>query len=80
MSQIDNGACPLGYPVQLIHIFFEVLYSVNSIIRDENGTFFFSNGDAAGYGFHGDFLNGWNVDVQNSTIKTRANVENGGRY
>jgi Domain of unknown function (DUF1996)/WSC domain len=78
MSQIDNGACPPGYPVQLIHLFFEVLYDVNSISRDENGTFVFANGDTTGYGFHGDFINGWNMNVQTAAINQCANLDNDG--
>ena len=47
MSAIDNGVCPPGYPVQLMHLFFEVLYGVNDIKRD-GGRFVFANGDPTG--------------------------------
>ena len=47
MSDIDNGACPPGYPVQLMHLFFEVLYSVNTITLD-GGKFVFAHGDPTG--------------------------------
>lgn len=47
MSQIDNGACPPGYPVQLIHLFYEVLYGVNDIKQD-GGQFVFAQGDTTG--------------------------------
>lgn len=47
MSQIDNGVCPLGYPVQLVHLFYEVLYGTNNIKLD-GGHFVFSQGDTTG--------------------------------
>ncbi|KKY25296.1 putative wsc domain-containing protein [Phaeomoniella chlamydospora] len=59
MSQIDNGVCPDTHPVLLIHLFFEVYYGVNDIDQTDGGQFVFANGDPTGYGFHGDFLNGW---------------------
>lgn len=47
MSQIDNGVCPPEYPVQLVHLFFEVLFSVDNINLD-GGRFVFGNGDTTG--------------------------------
>lgn len=47
MSAIDNGACPPGYPVLLMHLFYEVLYSVNNIVLD-GGKFVFAQGDPTG--------------------------------
>lgn len=47
MSQIDNGVCPPGYPVQLVHLFFEVYYWPNAIKQD-GGQFVWSQGDTTG--------------------------------
>jgi len=58
MSDLDNGMCPTTHPVPLIHLFYEVLYSVKEVKQD-GGKFVFSQGDTTGYGFHGDFMNGW---------------------
>lgn len=58
MSDLDNGLCPTTHPVPLIHLFYEVLYGVSDIKQD-GGKFVFSHGDTTGYGFHGDFMNGW---------------------
>ncbi len=69
MSGIDNGRCPPSHPHQLAHIFLENLYDVNNIDITDGGFFVFANGDATGYGYHGDFQNGWDMEVQTEAIK-----------
>ncbi|KAI4278763.1 MAG: hypothetical protein L6R35_006076, partial [Caloplaca aegaea] len=76
LSGLDNGVCPSTHPVPLMHLFYEVLYGVNDIQKD-GGKFVFSQGDTTGYGFHGDFFNGWKTDVLTSAIKECA-FTNGG--
>lgn len=76
MSGLDNGNCPTTHPVPLMHLFFEVLYAVNDIQQD-GGKFVFSQGDTTGYGFHGDFLNGWDTDTLTSAIKDCATTADG---
>jgi hypothetical protein len=68
LSDIDSGVCPPDHPVQLPHLFFEVLYMTNDIDQSEGEQFVFANGDTTGYGFHGDFLNGWDMDVQTAAV------------
>jgi hypothetical protein len=59
-SSIDNGICPPTHPIQVPHIFLEVLYDVALVPGLTNdGLFVFSQGDPTGYGFHADFQNGW---------------------
>ncbi|EJD47486.1 WSC-domain-containing protein [Auricularia subglabra TFB-10046 SS5] len=68
-SKFNNGKCPESHPVRLVSIFFEVMWDVNEWAdqwwnADGLGhPLVLSNGDPTGYGFHGDFLNGWDVDV-----------------
>ncbi|KAI1401782.1 hypothetical protein F4819DRAFT_456715 [Hypoxylon fuscum] len=73
MSGIDNGVCPPSHPRQLVHLFFEVIYGVNDVSKEPGGRFVFANGDPTGFGFHGDFMNGWDADVLKEAIKLCAN-------
>ena len=76
MSEIDNGVCPPTHPRQLAHVFFEVLYNVNEVAKETGGRFVLAQGDTTGYGFHGDFLAGWDPDVQLAAIKQCMNIPN----
>lgn len=78
----DGGDCPSTHPVRLPNIFFEAFYSVDQFPHG-TGTqpFVLACGDKTGYGFHGDFLNGWDVNVlqaaiDNSTCE-QTNTNNG---
>ncbi|KAI9893077.1 MAG: hypothetical protein M1814_000624 [Vezdaea aestivalis] len=77
MSGIDGGDCPPTHPKLLPHIFFEVLYSVKDIDQSGGGKFVFSQGDTTGFGFHGDFINGWDNDVLVAAIKECINTNDG---
>jgi hypothetical protein len=69
----SEGPCPAAFPIRTIGLFYEVLYDTGLFDDQWNGTshpFVFSNGDATGYGFHGDFLNGWDVNVLQKAIDT----------
>ncbi|KAK4895020.1 hypothetical protein LTR27_006887 [Elasticomyces elasticus] len=71
LSGLDNGICPPNYPHQLPTLFIETNYAVGQV---PNGTddnrFVFSQGDPTGYGFHADFLNGWDMAVQTEAVNT----------
>ena len=77
LSGIDNGDCPPGYPVPFVHLFYEVLYGVGDIRTSAGGKYVFSQGDTTGFGFHGDFLNGWDANVLSAAVKDCANTEDG---
>ena len=77
LSDIDNGDCPPGHPVPFVHLFFEVLYGVEQIHQSAGGKFVFSQGDTTGFGFHGDFYNGWDASVLKDAVKTCANTVDG---
>ncbi|KAF1350743.1 hypothetical protein BDV97DRAFT_350297 [Delphinella strobiligena] len=72
----DNGPCPASHPVHLISLFFEVLYNTNDFADmwyGDGQPFVFAMGDPTGYGFHGDFINGWNVPVLQEAVNTCTN-------
>ena len=48
-------------------------------MQTEGGQFVFANGDTTGFGFHGDFLNGWKVDVQEGAVRNCLYTDEGGR-
>lgn len=50
-----------------MHLFYEIYYDVKAI-QQTGGKFVFANGDTTGYGFHGDFMNGWDNSVLTSAL------------
>lgn len=72
MYSYNNGPCPASHPVHLVSIFFEIIYSTIQFdwwVPDGGWQpFVFSNGDPTGYGFHGDFVNGWDVPTLQRAI------------
>ncbi|KZL83024.1 wsc domain-containing protein [Colletotrichum incanum] len=72
-DRLDNGKCPSTHPKRFATLFYEVIFNVNDF-KDkwygENDTqpFVLSNGDPTGYGLHGDFVNGWDVNVLQAAI------------
>lgn len=62
----DKGTCnDPNFPVTLPRIFIEVYWDTGSFnalssqAANPEQPFVFSNGDPTGYGYHGDFMNGW---------------------
>lgn len=70
-DKVNGGVCPTTHPVRLISIFYEVMFNVDEW-KDQwnNGKwpFVLSTGDPTGYGYHGDFVNGWDVDVLQKAV------------
>ncbi|KAF2658680.1 WSC domain-containing protein, partial [Lophiostoma macrostomum CBS 122681] len=69
----NEGECPSDFPVHLISIFYEVYYDTPQFDSEwdgDNHPFVFSNGDPTGFGFHGDFINGWDVNVLQNAVDT----------
>lgn len=55
---VMSGDCPDGFPVRLPGLFFETIWDMASF-GDKDGIFVMSNGDPLGFGYHGDFIMGW---------------------
>jgi len=75
----NDGMCPPTHPVQFISIFFEVIFGGAGFQwwNGNHGTkqpFVFAHGDATGYGFHGDFINGWDVNLLQKVVNKCTNL------
>ncbi|RVX72423.1 hypothetical protein B0A52_03611 [Exophiala mesophila] len=78
LSGIDYGTCPPSHPVSLPGLFFEVLYFTNQVDQSAGGQFVFANGDPTGYGFHADFINAWDMDIQDASVNDCLYTDDGG--
>ncbi|GAO48344.1 hypothetical protein SAICODRAFT_31624 [Saitoella complicata NRRL Y-17804] len=68
---VDVGSCPDSHPVKLISLFYEVIWNVNAFADQWYGDsqpFVWSMGDPTGYGYHGDFINGWDNSVLQQAV------------
>ncbi|KAJ4377492.1 hypothetical protein N0V83_000317 [Neocucurbitaria cava] len=66
-SEIDGGTCPEGFDTRLPSLFYETIWNTNAF-NGKPGQFVWSNGDPTGNGYHGDFMNGWNIDTLQSAV------------
>jgi hypothetical protein len=62
--------CPEGFPVTLPTIFFEHTWDTSIWNGQGEWPFVWANGDPTGWGFHGDFLNGWDVPILQEAMDT----------
>ncbi|CAF3487852.1 hypothetical protein SNK03_012008 [Fusarium graminearum] len=66
---VMTGTCPKDYPVRLPSLMYEVIWNT-AAFTDRNGRFVFANGDTTGYGYHGDFVMGWEEDFLQEAVNT----------
>ncbi|GAA6012009.1 hypothetical protein JCM10207_003459 [Rhodosporidiobolus poonsookiae] len=75
----ESGPCPDTHPERLLRlsVLISILCTSVDPLKDEwenalntSQPFVLAMGDPTGYGLHGDFLNGWDVDVLQEAIET----------
>lgn len=67
-----NGNCPDGFDVKLPGLFFETIWATNAFIGVP-GEFVISNGDVSGFGYHGDFISGWDSGFLQAAVEQCTN-------
>ena len=70
---VNFGKCPSSHPVKFISMFYEIIFNTNAFKDqwyDNKQPFVLSNGDPTGYSLHGDFINGWDIDILQKAIDT----------
>ena len=77
-SNVDSGKCPASHPKRFISIFYEVTWETAAFPFEKTSDlskqpFVWANGDETGYGYHGDFVNGWDVDILQRAVTECTN-------
>lgn len=71
-SQVMDGECPEGFETRLVSLFYETIWNTYAF-KDMEGEFVISNGDPTGYGYHADFITGWDPDFLQQAVDTCTN-------
>ncbi|KAM7198054.1 protein of unknown function (DUF1996) domain containing protein [Naviculisporaceae sp. PSN 640] len=69
---VMDGGCPPGFPVKLPGLFYETIWDTGAF-TGKPGRFVLSNGDVHGFGYHGDFIMGWEDGVLQKAVNTCTN-------
>ncbi|KAK1960873.1 hypothetical protein LY78DRAFT_325291 [Colletotrichum sublineola] len=70
---VMTGTCPVGFETSVPNLLFEVIWNT-AAYKDRAGRFVISNGDVQGFGYHADFMAGWDEDFLQSAINTCTNL------
>lgn len=68
-ERLRDGPCPPGYNISLPVLFYETIFQTNAF-ASMPGQFITANGDPTGYGYHGDFIAGWDDGVLDAVLVT----------
>ncbi|KKK17434.1 hypothetical protein P175DRAFT_0532474 [Aspergillus ochraceoroseus IBT 24754] len=71
-SLVMDGVCPEGFETRVVSLFFETIWDTYAF-KGREGYFALSTGDPTGYGYHGDFMHGWEPGVLQKAVKTCTN-------
>jgi hypothetical protein len=69
----NDGNCPDTHPVRIPGVFYEAFYSVDKFPHGTGkNPFVWSCGDPTGYGFHGDFMSGWDPVIMQKALDDKS--------
>ncbi|CAD6446809.1 bdc05db1-fbf9-4a7b-826c-2364a3f825b4 [Sclerotinia trifoliorum] len=72
-SEVMTGTCPEGFDTRLVSLFYETIWNT-AAYKGIDGEFIISNGDPTGYGYHGDFIMGWEESFLQNAVDTCTNL------
>ncbi|KAI1843964.1 hypothetical protein JX266_009830 [Neoarthrinium moseri] len=70
---VQDGACPEGFETRLVTLFYETIWNT-AAFASSDGYFVMANGDPTGFGYHGDFMTGWDEDFLQSAVEQCTNL------
>ncbi|PMD37148.1 hypothetical protein L207DRAFT_71340 [Hyaloscypha variabilis F] len=71
-SEVMTGTCPSGFPIRLPSLFYETIWNTYEFVG-QAGQFLVANGDPTGFGYHGDFMMGWDPVFLQDAVNTCTN-------
>ncbi|KAK2623902.1 hypothetical protein QTJ16_006536 [Diplocarpon rosae] len=72
-SQVMAGTCPDDFPVRLPSLLYETIWATNAF-AGKDGKFIISNGDPTGFGYHADFMTGWDPSFLQQAVDQCTNL------
>ncbi|KAK3351434.1 hypothetical protein B0H65DRAFT_117959 [Neurospora tetraspora] len=69
---VMSGNCPKGFETKVPSLMYETIWATNNFIG-QPGQFVWANGDIQGFGYHADFMNGWDEDFLQQAVETCTN-------
>ncbi|EFQ34211.1 hypothetical protein CGRA01v4_03966 [Colletotrichum graminicola] len=70
---VMTGTCPDGFETSVPNLLYEVIWDT-AAYKSRNGRFVIANGDLQGFGYHADFMSGWDEDFLQSAVNTCTNL------
>ncbi|GKT41107.1 uncharacterized protein ColSpa_01288 [Colletotrichum spaethianum] len=70
---VMDGTCPDGFETSVPNLLYEVIWNTNAF-KSRSGRFVIANGDLTGFGYHADFISGWDEDFLQSAVNTCTNL------
>ncbi|KAK1983975.1 hypothetical protein LZ30DRAFT_748238 [Colletotrichum cereale] len=70
---VMDGPCPAGFETSVPNLLYEVIWNT-AAFKNRAGRFVVANGDTQGFGYHGDFMSGWDEQFLQSAVNTCTNL------